>query len=96
MENNWDFVLKALTILFGFASAFSWLYASRVKVSREAMLAKRKKQEERDGLPLGMAGVSFDGWDMSATFAAQSKWNSIGAFCAALSISAQTASTTSF
>lgn len=77
------------SIFSGFGSAAAWFYASYIKVSREQVVAQRKKQAEKIGELPNLAGISLDGWDMSATFAAQSKWNARGAALAASSIGLQ-------
>lgn len=56
------------------------------KKAMEIRIARAKKRGEEPNL----SSVSFDGADMSATSAAQSKWNAIGAFLTASSILMQT------
>ncbi|MGV2833760.1 hypothetical protein [Pseudomonas shirazensis] len=75
-----------LSVASGFMSAGSWLYASIVKVSHEKEIERRRKKAERRGEKPNYASVSLDGWDMSATFSAQSRWNAIGAVFAAISM----------
>jgi hypothetical protein len=72
-----------------FVSAGCWLYGSRVKVTRKKALESRLKEAERLGHEPSLAGASLDGWDMSATFAAQSKWNARGALAAGIAVTAQ-------
>lgn len=81
--------LTVISIGFAFASAGAWLYASRVKVSREEALSRRRRAADRSGKAPDLSGVTFDGWEVRETLAAQSKWNSIGAVLAAVSILAQ-------
>ncbi|MFS8933094.1 hypothetical protein [Cupriavidus taiwanensis] len=80
------------SILFGFASAGSWFRASFVKVKHEDAMVKRKRDAEEQGRQPNLASISLDGWDMSATFAAQARWNAIGAFFAGMSILLQASS----
>jgi len=82
--------LSICSIACGLLSAASWYRGSAVKVSHEKAMQARAKEAAKRGEKPNFASVSLDGWDMSATFAAQSKWNSIGAFFAACSILAQT------
>lgn len=77
------------SIGFGVASALAWLRSSTVKISHEKAMAIRKMDAERKGVKPDYASVSLDGWDMSATFAAQSKWGSIGALLAACAVGLQ-------
>lgn len=72
--------LTIASIVIGLVSAASWLHASVVKVSHEAAMKGREKEAKKRGGKTNYASVSLDGWDMSATFSAQSKWNAIGAF----------------
>ncbi|UIN23505.1 hypothetical protein [Herbaspirillum frisingense] len=78
--------LTMASIAFGFLSAGSWLRASFAKVSHEVAMEQRRKDALKRGQEPNYASVSLDGWDMSATFAAQAKWNGLGAFFAAFSI----------
>lgn len=89
MATYWPTCLTWLSIILGFASAGFWLRSSIVKVSTEAAMAQRKRVAERSGQVPHLGSASLDGWDMSATFAVQSKWNSLGAVCAASSIALQ-------
>lgn len=85
-------ILATITMasaIFGFLSAFAWLYASRVKISRFQALARRKKEALLSGETPNLGGASLDGWDMSATFSAQAKWNSLGAALAAGAVGLQ-------
>ena len=77
------------SVAFGFASAIAWLYASVVKVTREQVVAQRSDDAARRGEKPNLAGITLDGWDMSATFAAQSKWSVRGAILAACAIGLQ-------
>lgn len=81
-----------LAIFFGFVSAGCWFYASFVKVDHKSAMSFRKKEVERKGEQPNYGSVSLDGWDMSATFKAQAKWNSFGAIFAALSVCCQSIS----
>ncbi|QEY13467.1 hypothetical protein [Cellvibrio sp. KY-YJ-3] len=78
--------LTATSIVLGLISAASWLRASVIKVSHEKAMKNREKEAGKRGESPNYASVSLDGWDMSATFSAQSKWNAAGAFFAASSI----------
>lgn len=82
-------IMVIASIASGFISAGSWLYASIVKVSHEKEMDRRRKKAAMKGEKPNLASVSLDGWDMPATFAAQSRWNAIGAIFAAISISLQ-------
>jgi CRISPR/Cas system-associated protein Cas10 (large subunit of type III CRISPR-Cas system) len=84
MDNGIYF--NVASVAFGLLSAASWLYASKVKISHKKAMEQRARIAEKRGEKPNFASVSLDGWDMSATFSAQSKWNSIGAFFAAVSI----------
>lgn len=84
--------LTSLSIVFGFLSAGAWLRASVVKISREKEIKWRKARVRKSGVEANLAGVSLDGWDISGTFRAQSRWNSIGAVLAAASILCQAVS----
>lgn len=52
-------------------------------------MAMRRKDAERKGTTPNYAGVSLDGWDMSATFGAQSRWGALGALLAACAVGLQ-------
>ncbi|MBD9354423.1 hypothetical protein [Methylomonas albis] len=82
-------LLTVLSIVSGFASALAWLYASCVKVSREKALEDRRRTAERAGTAPDLSGISFDGWEVRETLAAQAKWNSIGAVLAAIAVFSQ-------
>lgn len=81
-----SFYLTVTSIFIGLISAVSWLRASTVKVSHEKAMRIREREAKKRGEKPNYASVSLDGWDMSATFSAQSKWNATGAFFAAISI----------
>lgn len=83
---KWIIYLTIASIIFGLISAVSWFHASFVKVSHKNAMAIRSKEAGKKREMPNFASVSLDGWDMSATFAAQSKSNAVGAFFAALSI----------
>ena len=84
--------LTWVAIALGFCSAAAWLRSSQVKVPVEEALARRKKAAERTGEKPTRGYVALDGWEMSETFAAQSRWSSIGALLAASSITLQAVS----
>lgn len=84
-----SFYLTATSIFIGLISAASWLRASVIKISHEKAMKIREKEAEKRGEKPNYASVSLDGWDMSATFSAQSRWNAAGAFFAAISIMLQ-------
>lgn len=81
--------LQIISIVLALVSAGAWFRSAFVKVTPQAAIAKRNAPLIKAGLPPQYGSASLDGWDMSATFAAQSKWNAIGASCAGLSIVAQ-------
>lgn len=81
--------LTFISIGFGLASAGAWLYASCVKVSREEALSRRRRAADKSGNAPDLSGVTFDGWEVRETFAAQSRWNSIAAVLSAASIFSQ-------
>lgn len=87
--NQWGSVLIVVSIILGLFSAASWFYASFVKVSHEKAMKERLATALKRGERPNYASVSLDGWDMSATFSAQAKWNAVGAFFAASSICLQ-------
>lgn len=78
--------LAIASIVFGVLSAIGWLRASTVKVSHEKECARREKEAKKKGVMPNLAGVTLDGWNISATFRAQSQWNSFAAITAAISI----------
>ena len=82
-------ILTVISIVSGLASAAAWLYASRVKVSRENALVQRRRKAEKNGTTPDLSGVEFDGWEVRETLTAQSKWNSIGAALAAVAVFCQ-------
>jgi len=86
---HWTYYLTLASITFGFFSAASWFYASFVKADHRQAMDRRKKEAEKLGVKPNYASVSLDGWDMSATFLEQAKWNAMGAFFAACSILSQ-------
>lgn len=83
-------ILSVISIIAGFASAAAWLYASRVKVTRESAIHQRKQKAAKEGTTPNLSGVTFDGWEVRETFEQQSKWNSIGAVLAAIAVFSQT------
>jgi len=89
MVSSWTPLINVASILFGLASAGAWFYASIVKVTREKVVARRIKEAERNGGEPNLGGATLDGWDMSGTLAAQSKWSAWGAALAACSIALQ-------
>jgi len=82
-------ILSSVSIFFGFISAFSWFYASRVKVSDEKAVALIEKRAKKNNEKPNYARMSFDGWDFRETLQAQSKWNSYGAIFASISMITQ-------
>lgn len=86
MANPWIKCLTIVSIICGLLSAASWFRGSVVKVSHEKAMELRIRQAEKRGEKPNLSSMNFDGWDMSATFSAQSKWNTRGAFLAACSI----------
>lgn len=89
MNECWTNYVTWASIFFGFASALSWLRASIAKVTRDHEIVRRKKEARKRGETPNLAGVTLDGWDMSGTFRAQSKWNAFGAFFGACAIALQ-------
>ena len=69
--------------------AVAWLYASRVKASREEALSQRRREADKSGATPDLSGVTFNGWEVRETLVAQSKWNSIGAALAAVAVLCQ-------
>lgn len=86
MKNTILSAIAIISIFSGFLSAAFWFYSSTVKVTREDAGAKRVKNAEQKGERPYLGSVTLDGWDMSATFEAQAKWNSLGAFFAAVAV----------
>ncbi|MBO9329613.1 hypothetical protein GHR37_10750 [Achromobacter xylosoxidans] len=82
-------ILTVISIVSGVASAGAWLYASHVKVSREQAIRQRRLAAEKNKTSPDLSGVTFDGWEVRETLAAQSKWNSIGAVLAAIAVLCQ-------
>ena len=82
-------VLRWLSVIAAIVSAGCWLHGSRVKVTREEFVARMLRRAKRTGQAPNFAGASLDGWDMSATFAAQSTWNARGAIAAGVSVISQ-------
>lgn len=82
-------ILQVLSIAAGLSSAAAWLYASQVKVSRENALEIRRRDAQKSGLSPDLSGMTFEGWEMRETLAAQSKWNSVGAILAAAAVATQ-------
>src|SRR5688572_22489323 len=78
MASAFTTVLTVTSILTGFASAGCWFRSSIVKVTRDEEVARRHKEAAKTGQTPNLAGVTLDGWDMSATFTAQSRWNAWG------------------
>ncbi|MDO7464485.1 hypothetical protein Q5X62_03495 [Acinetobacter baumannii] len=79
-------VMKILSFSFGIISAGCWFWSAYVKVDHKKAMRTREKRAIKKGEKPNYSSVSIDGWDMSATFDAQSKWNAFGAFFAALSV----------
>jgi hypothetical protein len=74
------------SIALAVVSALCWLRSAAVKVSTEDAVKRRVREAERAGLPPSLSSVSLDGWDMSATFKAQSQWSAAGASFAGLAV----------
>ena len=81
--------LTLLSIIAGLASAGAWLYASNVKVTREAALAQRRKRAEKRGEKPDLGGIVLFGAELQETLQAQARWNSTGAVLAAVAIGSQ-------
>lgn len=86
---EYKIILSSISIFFGFISAFSWFYASRVKVSDEQAVALIEKRAKNNSEKPNYARMTFDGWDFRETLQAQSKWNSYGAIFASISMITQ-------
>ena len=86
---DWPAILSWSAIVLGLGSAAAWLRSSTVKVTLNQAMAIREKEMERTGRMLSGGYATLDGWDMPATFAAQARWNSLGALLAASSITLQ-------
>lgn len=82
-------ILTVISVVSGCASAAAWLYASHVKVSRESAIRQRRLAAEKNRTIPDLSGVTFDGWEVRETLAAQSKWNSLGAVLAATAVLCQ-------
>ena len=82
-------IFTVISIVSGFAPATAWLYASHVKVSRESAIRQRRLAAEKSETTPDLSGVTFDGWEVRETLAAQSKWNSIGAVLASTAVLCQ-------
>lgn len=89
---DYSFIILSMSIIFGFLSAGAWLYSSRVKVTREKAVEIAKKKAQKKNEQPNLSGVSFDGWDVRETLKAQSKWNSLGAIFASISMFLQSLS----
>ncbi|QXX88350.1 hypothetical protein J7649_16715 (plasmid) [Acinetobacter lwoffii] len=83
---DYEFIMLSISIIFGFLSAGAWFYSSQVKVTREKALEIAKKKAQKNKEQPNLSGVSFDGWDVRETLKAQSKWNSLGAIFASISM----------
>src|SRR5688572_24065210 len=86
---DWPTIMSWSAIVLGFASAAAWLRSSTVKITLNQAMAMREKERIRTGRMLSVGYATLDGWDMQATFAAQARWNSLGALLAASSITIQ-------
>ena len=64
--------LQIASVILALASALSWWRGAVVKVTREEALDKRKRDAAKRGEDPYLGGATFDGWEMSETFAAQS------------------------
>ncbi|MFI8010017.1 hypothetical protein ACIF8R_07445 [Acinetobacter sp. ABJ_C4_1] len=83
---DYKLVFTWISIICGFLSAFSWLYASQVKVSDKKALALIEKRARKNKEKPNYARMTFDGADMRETLHAQTKWNSLGAIFASISM----------
>ncbi len=83
---DYKFIIFLVSIIFGCLSAGAWLYSSQVKVTREKAVEIIKKKAQKKNEQPNLSGVSFDGWDVRETLKAQSKWNSLGAIFASISM----------
>jgi hypothetical protein len=79
-------VVQVAAVIAALLSAAAWYRAATVKVTREQVVEARKKAALKKGEIPNLAGVTLDGADLSGTFAAQSKWNSVGAIGAAVTV----------
>lgn len=82
-------ILTWLSVVAGLTSAGAWLYASNVKVTREAALEKRRKRAERTGEKPNLGGIELFGAELQETMEAQVRWNSAGAVLAAIAVASQ-------
>lgn len=89
MVTSWMPWVTGASALLGLASAGAWFYASTVKITRDKAVALRVQEAEVKGTAPNLAGVSLDGWDMSSTLAAQSKWSARGAALAGCAVALQ-------
>lgn len=67
-------------------SAGCWFYGALVRIMREDVVARLKRNALKSGKQPNLSGMSYDGWDVFATLAAQSKWNAWGATFALLAV----------
>ncbi|RSO59637.1 hypothetical protein EA756_04145 [Acinetobacter lactucae] len=86
---DYKLVFTSISIVCGFLSAFAWLYASRVKVSDKKAVALLEKRAKKNKEKPNYARMTFDGADIRETWRAQTKWNSLGAIFASISMSFQ-------
>ena len=84
-------VVQWASLIVAAISAGCWFRSAYVKVTREQEVARRQRVAAQTGAELNLAGVTLDGWDMSATLAAQSKWNAAGAIFAGIAVVLQAA-----
>ncbi|MFW6551361.1 hypothetical protein ACOCI4_08360 [Acinetobacter baumannii] len=83
---DYKLVFTWISIICGFLSAFSWLYASQVKVSDKKAVALIEKRARKNKEKPNYARITFDGADMRETLRAQTTWNSLGAIFASISM----------
>lgn len=81
--------LQWIAVFVALLSAAAWLKAATIKVSRRELLELGTHEADKRGEKLNVAVASVNGWSLSATFAAQSRWNSRGALLAGLAVLAQ-------
>lgn len=82
-------VLQWGSVILALVSASCWMRSATVKVSHEAEMTRRKREAEKRGAVPNFASAALDGWDLSATFASQSRWNAAGAVFAGAAVLAQ-------
>ncbi|WP_369978621.1 hypothetical protein [Xanthomonas bundabergensis] len=82
-------ILTWLSVITSLMSAGAWLYASNVKVTREAALKKRRKRAEKTGEKPNLGGIELFGAELKETMEAQVRWNSAGAVLAAIAVASQ-------